>query len=88
MVIRKGMIDLKRREVGEDLYENEIAEIDRDATEGLRDGLPPDFRLRVNQSRELTLQQVINDAVNVHNQVEWDLRKHAKKATRAWHETI
>ena len=75
MDTRDGLIDLKRREVGGDLYENEIAEMDRVAIEGSRDGLPPDFRLRMNRSHELTLQQVINDTVNVDKHVERDLRK-------------
>ena len=82
MDIRDGMIDLKTREVGGDLYENEIAEMDRDTIEGLKDGLPADFRLRMNRSRELTFQQAINDVVNVDKQVERDLRKHAKRSDK------
>ena len=55
MDIRDGMIDLKRREVGGDLFDAEIEDIDRDTIEGLRDGLPPEVRLRLNLRRNMTV---------------------------------
>ena len=74
--IRDGMIDLKRREVGGDLFDAEIEDIDRDTIEGLREGLPPEVRLRLNLRRNMTVQVVIDDALYVEKLIEWDYRKH------------
>ena len=82
MDILDGMVDLKRREVGGDLYDTEVDDLDKYTIEGLRDGLPPEVRLRLNLRRHMTLQAVIDDALYVDKIMERDNRKHGRNLDR------
>ena len=50
--------------------------------EGLRDGLPPEVRLRLNLRRHMTLQAVTDDTLYVDKLMERDNRKHGRNLDR------
>lgn len=75
--IKEAMINRKRLDSNNDLTEREVEEIEREVIEGFRDGLAPDFRNRLCSPKDLTLSQIIDDAIHTDKQLERDKEKHS-----------